>query len=93
VPPTGLRVTGTTKTSITVSWDMLDTSVEEYVIEYRAPSRTAAWNARYELDYTKTTGTIMGLESGIEYEIRIRVDTAAGYSAHSESITVITNLY
>lgn len=65
--------------------------MDEYVIEYRAPDETAAWSVRYELDYTQTTGTIVGLESGTMYEFRIRVETAAGYSAHSNVVTAVTN--
>jgi len=72
---------------------MLDSSVDEYVIEYRAPDVSAAWSTRYELDYTHTSGTIMGLQAGTEYEFRIRVETAAGYSAHSNTITVNTDLF
>ena len=92
-PPTGLKVISSTKNSITLQWDMLDSSVEEYVIEYRAPDKTVAWNVRYELDYTQNTGTIVGLESGTMYEFRIRIETAAGYSAHSNVVTAITNSY
>ena len=93
VPPTGLAVTSKTASSVTLSWDMLDSSVDEYVIEYRAPSITAAWSVRYELDYTLTAGTIKGLNSGTVYEFRIRVETAAGYSSHSNVITATTNSY
>jgi len=63
---------------------MLYPSVEEYIIEYRAPSHTTAWSRAYELDNTYTTGTITGLTMGTEYEFRLRVETAGGYSAHSE---------
>ena len=74
---------------------MLDSEVDDYIIEYRAPiaSRTAAWDRMYALDYTQTTGTITGLDSGTEYDFRLRVETAAGYSAHSDIVTAKTDFW
>ena len=78
-------------TTVTLSWDMLDSSVDEYIIEFRAPSKSAAWNRMYELDFSHTTGIITGLRMGTEYEFRLRVETAAGYSAHSDLVTAKTD--
>ena len=75
-----------TSTTVTLSWDMLDSSVDEYIIEFRAPSKSVAWDRMYELDYSHNTGTITGLDMGTEYEFRLRAETAAGYSAHSEVV-------
>ena len=76
----------TTSSTVTLSWDMLDSSVDEYIIEYRNPAKSEAWDRRYELDYSLTSGIITGLDSGAEYEFRIRVETAGGYSAHSSTV-------
>ena len=70
---------------------MLDSSVDEYIIEFRAPSKSAAWNRMYELDYSHNTGTITGLDIGTEYELRLRAETAAGYSAHSDVVIAKTD--
>ena len=70
---------------------MLDsTSVEEIIIEFRAPSKSVAWDRMYELDSSQTTGTITGLDVGTKYEFRIRAETGAGYSAHSNVLEVET---
>lgn len=74
-----------------LSWDMLDSNVEEYIIEYRAPSKSTAWDRKYELDYTQTNGTISELDMGTEYEFRLRVETAGGYSAHSDTVIAKTD--
>ena len=70
---------------------MLDSSVDEYIIEYRAPTKNVAWDRKYEIDYSVTSGTITGLDIGTEYEFRLRVDTAGGYSAHSNTVVAKTN--
>lgn len=70
---------------------MLDSSVDEYIIEFRAPSISVAWDRMYELDYSHTSGTITGLHMGTEYEFRIRVETAGGYSAHSNTVIAKTD--
>ena len=69
---------------------MLDSSVEEYIIEFRAPSISAAWDRMYEIEPSHTTGTITGLNMGTYYEFRIRAETDAGYTAHSNDLQVKT---
>ena len=82
-----------TSASVTLKWDMLDSQVDDYIIEYRDPSKSVAWDRMYELDYTETTGTITGLKPGTEYEFRLRVETAAGYSAHSDIVIGKTDFW
>lgn len=80
----------TTSSTVELSWDKLGSSVDEYIIEYRAPSKSSGWEKRYELDNVITSGIITGLDMGTKYEFRLRVDTDGGYSAHSETVTAKT---
>ena len=86
-------VVSKTTSSVTLSWDVLDSGVVEYVIEYRAPDKTSVWREWYGIDYRKTTATILGLASETVYEFRIKVTTAAGYSTYSEVITTTTDSF
>lgn len=68
----------------------MGTAVDEYIIEYRDVSKSVAWDRLYELDNTITTGIITGLDMGTEYEFRLRAETDAGYTAHSDTVTART---
>ena len=88
-PPTGLKALESTLTTVKLSWDILDFSVDECVIEYRIPIKSTAWERRYDLDYNLNNAIITGLDTGTEYEFRLRVETVSG-SAHSNTVVVKT---
>ena len=67
----------------------MDFSVDECVIEYRIPIKSTVWERRYDLDYNLNNAIITGLDTGTEYEFRLRVETVSG-SAHSNTVVVKT---
>jgi hypothetical protein len=79
-PPTGLRVTSVTSTSVSLAWNSVSGAIEYSV--YRDGDLVS--------DVTTTTFTDSGLELSTSYAYVVTVTTAGGTSEDSTSVTART---
>ena len=85
--PTPL-VTGTTTTSVTVSWNAptnTGPAITDYDVQYRAG--TSGVFTSHAHTGTGTTATITGLTSGTNYQIQVRATNAEDTGAWSDAVT------
>jgi hypothetical protein len=79
--PAGLRVTGTTSSSVSLSWTAPGGTVTGYNV-YENGSRAAS--------VTGTTDTVTGLAAGTSYTFAVTATNSAGESAKSASVQATT---
>lgn len=80
--PSGLKVTGTTNSSITLSWSAASGTITGYrVYEGSAVAATA----------TGTSATVSGLTANSKHTYTVKAYNAAGESGASNSVTATTN--
>jgi chitinase len=80
--PTGLKVTGTTSSSVSLSWTAPSGTVTGYDI-YENGSQAAS--------VTGTSGTVSGLASSTSYAFTVAAYNSAGISAKSGSVSATTS--
>jgi chitinase len=80
--PTGLKVTGTTSSSVSLSWTAPSGTVTGYDI-YENGSQAAS--------VTGTSGTVSGLASSTSYTFTVAAYNSAGISAKSGSVSATTS--
>jgi len=78
--PTGLTVTGTTTTSVSLSWTG-SAGATGYNV-YRGATKVAS--------VTGTTSTVTGLTAGTQYTFNVTATNSAGESPHSANVTATT---
>ncbi|HWG13354.1 MAG TPA: fibronectin type III domain-containing protein [Streptosporangiaceae bacterium] len=79
--PTGLTVTGTTTSSVSLSWSASGGTVTGYNV-YENGSRAAS--------VTGTSDTVTGLSAGTSYTFAVTATNSAGESARSPSVQATT---
>jgi chitodextrinase len=79
--PTGLTVTGTTASSVSLSWTASSGATGYNV--YQGTSQVAS--------VTGTTATVNGLSAGTAYTFSVTATNSAGESAHSSAVTATTS--
>lgn len=80
--PTGLKVTGTTSSSVSLSWTAPSGTVTGYYI-YENGSQAAT--------VTGTSGTVSGLAASTTYSFAVAAYNSAGTSAKSGTVSVTTS--
>ena len=83
LPPAGVRLVQADATSLTFSWTAVD-GAENYTARLEK-------NGQYDQQkqVTVNTAVFTGLETGAEYQFKVRVKTADGDSGYSEPLSVI----
>ena len=83
LPPTGVRLVQADATSLTFSWTAVN-GAENYTARLEK-------NGQYDQQkqVTVNTAVFTGLETGAEYQFKVRVKTADGDSGYSEPLSVI----
>lgn len=89
--PTGLTVTATSTTSITLSWDALPATDNPRIYQVRRTT-TGGATSSWCTATTATSCTLTGLSAGTTYLFAVRGGTSAnGYSNYSADITAATD--
>jgi len=92
-PPRGLTVTSFNDSKVYLSWDepeQSNVSVERYAIFWSEDNFSSGW----AISSNTTTGIVENLDSGKEYQFKVRADndTLGIYSSWSDVVSVITAL-
>jgi RHS repeat-associated protein len=83
--PTGLTVTGTTSTSVSLSWTAPAGSVSSYMVYVNGNAATTS-----PATVTGTTATVTGLTQGTTYSFTVAADNSAGPGALSAPVSGTT---
>ncbi|XP_070395111.1 cell adhesion molecule Dscam1-like isoform X2 [Dermacentor albipictus] len=90
-PPPKVFVSGTTHSSITVTWhQQFASGVRGYVLYHRPEESTQDWK-EVNLDSRSSSYTVSGLESGVLYQMYVSSTNEYGTGDPSEIITVRTH--
>nr|XP_037281520.1 Down syndrome cell adhesion molecule-like protein Dscam2 isoform X1 [Rhipicephalus microplus] len=90
-PPPKVFVSGTTHSSITVTWhQQFASGVRGYVLHHRPEESTQDWK-EVNLDSRSSSYTVSGLESGVLYQLYVSATNEYGTGDPSEIITVRTH--
>ncbi len=87
-PPVNISVTNQTTDGATISWEASDESATTFGVAYKAPT-DEEWAVADE-NITDLTYTLSGLESNVEYEVKVY--TVCSESNSTEISTVFTTL-
>jgi hypothetical protein len=88
--PGGLSMSGTTTTTITVSWQSPTTGgvVSSYILKFR-PTGTTSWSSSAPV-VNATTWALTALQPATSYDIAVEAQNASGPGAASTTLTVAT---
>ncbi|KAH7936604.1 hypothetical protein HPB49_001639 [Dermacentor silvarum] len=90
-PPPKVFVSGTTHSSITVTWhQQFASGVRGYVLYHRPEESSQDWK-EVNLDSRTSSYTVSGLESGVLYQLYVSATNEYGTGDPSEIITVRTH--
>lgn len=84
---TGLTATGTSEDSVSLSWDPVEISGAQYVVDYRTDYDS--WQTTGLLSSTEKT--VYGLQSDTTYYFRVSAYYDGEYGAYSNELTVRTD--
>ncbi|XP_077540887.1 cell adhesion molecule Dscam1-like [Haemaphysalis longicornis] len=90
-PPPKVFVSGTTHSSITVTWhQQFPSGVRGYVLHYRPEESNQDWK-EVNVDSRTSSHTVSNLESGVLYQLYVSANNEYGTGDPSEIITVRTH--
>ncbi|MDO3695493.1 GEVED domain-containing protein [Wenyingzhuangia sp. chi5] len=84
--PTNLSVTNITETTAIVNWDSVDNT--DYIIEYRETG-SSTW---LETTSSQTNVTLIGLNNGEEYEVRVSLNLDSSCGSTTTSLAVFNTI-
>jgi alpha-tubulin suppressor-like RCC1 family protein len=89
-PPTDIRFTGRTNTSISITWSAPDDDggqpITDYLVEYSI-NGTNSWATFVREISTITNATITGLNQGVAYQVRVSAVNIEGESSPAQEVT------
>ena len=88
--PTGLTVTGTTSSSVSLGWSDNSGNESNFLVE-RSPDGVSGWYQAASTLANTRTYTNTGLSSGSSYYYRVRASNAAGFSDYTNVVNARTS--
>jgi hypothetical protein len=89
-PPGSVASTGTTTTSVSLSWTDNSTNEDGFQVEYKASS-SSTWLVFTTTSANATSATVTGLTAGTSYDFRVAAKNAYGLSSYGTVTGISTS--